>query len=259
MARVLITGSSDGLGLIAARRLLGEGHEVTLHARNADRAEQTRAALPAAETVLVGDLSSIAQTRELAARANDLDRFDAIIHNAGVGFRQRHQVTVDGLVPTFAVNVLGPYLLTALVTPPARLIYLSSGTHTGGDPDLSDLGWQRRPWAAPQAYSDSKLFDVVLAFAVARRWPRVLSNSVTPGWAPTKMGGPGAPDDLDLASVTQAWLAVSDDPAATVTGRYFCHQREHDTHPAAHDTTVQDGLLDRCAEFTGTPFPSNRP
>jgi hypothetical protein len=70
------------------------------------------------------------------------------------------------------------------------------------------------------AYADSKLFDVALAFAVARRWPAVLSDALEPGWVPIRMGGPGAADALSLGPVKQAWRAVSDEPAATVTGGY---------------------------------------
>ena len=127
--------------------------------------------------------------------------------------------------------------------------------HRGGQPDLDDLQWTRRRWNGAQAYSDSKLFDVVLAFAVARRWLGPASNAVEPGWVPTKMGGPGAPDDLNLAPVTQAWLAVSDDPAATVTGGYFFHQQPREVHPAVRSVDFQEGLLDRCAQLTGAPLP----
>jgi NAD(P)-dependent dehydrogenase (short-subunit alcohol dehydrogenase family) len=252
MARVLITGSSDGLGLMAARLLVDEGHAVVLHARNEQRADDARRALPNAEHVVLGDLASIVGMREVAERANALGRFEAVIHNAGIGYREPRRIeTADGLSQLFAVNVLAPYLLTALVTRPNRLVYLSSGMHRGGDPDLSDLQWTKRPWSGSQAYSDSKLFDVLLAFAIARRWPGVLSNALEPGWVPTKMGGPGAPDDLELAPVTQAWLAVSDDPEATVSGRYFYHQQVRETHPAAADVASQEGFLEACAELTG--------
>ncbi|MEY9857913.1 NAD(P)-dependent dehydrogenase (short-subunit alcohol dehydrogenase family) [Catenulispora sp. GAS73] len=253
MAHVLITGSSDGLGLMAGRLLIAQGHSVTLHARNDKRAEQTRAAVPGAEDVLVADLSSLDGIRSLAAAADAAGRFDAVIHNAGIGYREPRRVeTADGLSHLFTVNVLAPYLLTALMTRPDRLIYLSSGMARGGDPDLSDPQWTGRRWSGSQAYSDSKLFDVLLAFGVARRWPDVLSNSVEPGWVPTKMGGRGAPDDLDQGPVTQAWLAVSDDEAALVTGRHFYHQRERFVSPEAQDAAVQDALLDYCAELTGT-------
>jgi NAD(P)-dependent dehydrogenase (short-subunit alcohol dehydrogenase family) len=257
MARVLITGSSDGLGLMAAELLAHAGHAVTLHARNDQRATDARQALPAAEHVVVGDLTSIEGARQVAEQSNALGRYDAVVHNAGVGYREpRRVVTVDGLSHLFAVNVLAPYLLTALITRPSRLVYLSSGMHRGGTPDLGDLQWARRHWDGAQAYADSKLFDVVLAFAVARRWPGVLSNALEPGWVPTKMGGAGAPDDLSLAPLTQVWLAVSDDPAAKVTGHYFYHQQPRDVHPAARSVELQDGLCDRCAELTGVVLPN---
>ena len=256
MARVLITGSSDGLGLMAGRLLAEQGHEVILHARNEERAKDTRAALPAARDVVVGDLSSIDEMRSVARQANELGRFDAVIHNAGVGHRvPRAAQTPDGLSPLFAVNVLAPYLLTALITPPDRLVYLSSGLHRGGRPDLDDPQWTSRRWNSGQAYSDSKLFDVVLAFAVARRWPAVRSNALDPGGVATKMGGPGAPDDFTLGSTTQVWLAVSDDPAAAATGAYFYHQRRTEAHPATQSLEIQDALLDYCAKLTGTPLP----
>jgi NAD(P)-dependent dehydrogenase (short-subunit alcohol dehydrogenase family) len=259
MARVLITGSADGLGLMAAELLAGQGHAVTLHARNDRRADDARRALPSAETVLVGDLLTCAGTRQVAAAANAAGRYDAVIHNAGVGYREPQRIqTEDGLEHVFAVNVLAPYLLTVLITPPSRLVYLSSGMHRGGNPDLSDPQWVRRRWNGAQAYSDSKLFDVVLAFAVARYWPDVLSNTVEPGWVATKMGGPGAPDDLSLAPVTQAWLAVSDDPAARVTGGHFYHQRPREVHPTARDTALQDQLLGYCATLTGVVLPDRR-
>lgn len=247
MARILVTGSADGLGLMAAQLLIEQGHAVTLHARNDERAAAASAAAGGAEAVLVGDLASIAAMREVAARANSLGRYDGVIHNAAVGYREQRSETVDALEHVFAINVLAPYVLTALMTRPARLVYLSSGMHHGGDASLGDLQWRERPWNGSQAYADSKLWDTVLAFAVARRWEEVFSNAVEPGWVATKMGGPGAPDDLGLAAVTQAWLAAGDDPAALVSGRYLYHQRDRDTHPAVRDITVGEALLEACA------------
>jgi NAD(P)-dependent dehydrogenase (short-subunit alcohol dehydrogenase family) len=252
MSKVLITGSSDGLGLMAAQRLLAAGHQVILHARNQARAKDAQAAAPKAQGVVVGDLGSIAETRGLADQANRLGPFDAVIHNAGVGDRERRIETIDGLEHIFAINVLAPYLLTALIRRPQRLVYLSSGMHRGGDPDFADLQWKRRRWNGSQAYSDSKLFDAALALASARRWPQVRSNAVDPGWVATKMGGRGAPDDLDLGSETQAWLAVSQDPGAMVSGVYFFHKQPQNIHPAARNVAIQDGLLAACEELTGT-------
>jgi NAD(P)-dependent dehydrogenase (short-subunit alcohol dehydrogenase family) len=256
MARIFITGSSDGLGLMAAQLLVEWGHQVTLHARNDARADDARRALPQAQAVVIGDLSSIAQTRHVAEQVNALGRHDAVIHNAGVGYREPRRIaTADGLSHLFAINVLAPYLLTALITPPDRLIYLGSGMHMGGDAGLADPQWTARRWNGAQAYSDSKLFDVVLAFAVARLWPRVLSNALEPGWVPTKMGGAGAPDDMSLAPVTQAWLAVSDDPGATVTGEYFFHQKRRRVNPEAQQHDVQDAFLAYCTGLTGVSLP----
>lgn len=227
-----------------------------LHARSEARGRDALERVPGAAGVLTGDLSSIAQTRALAEQANASGRFHAVIHNAALGYQvSGRSETEDGLAAVFAVNVLAPYLLTALMTRSDRLVYTSSGMHTGGDPSLDDLQWRDRRWSGTQAYSDSKLFDLALAFAVARRWPDVLSNAVTPGWVATKMGGRGAPDDLDLGADTQAWLAVSDEPAARVSGRYLYHRAERPADPAASDPALQDGLLAACAELTGVTLP----
>jgi|ERR1035441_2658167 NAD(P)-dependent dehydrogenase (short-subunit alcohol dehydrogenase family) len=252
MARVFITGSSDGLGQMAAKLLIEQGHKVVLHARNPQRAKDALAAVPQAESVVVGDLSSIAQTNNVAEQVNALGHFDAVIHNAAVGYKEPNRIaTEDGLPQLFAVNTLAPYILTALIKKPKRLIYLSSGLHKNGDASLKDLTWENRPWQGTQAYSDSKLHDVILAFAIARLWPDVLSNSLEPGWVPTKMGGPEAPDDLDQAHRTQAWLAVSDEPAATVTGEYFFHKELRKPNPAARDTSKQEQLLETCGHLSG--------
>ena len=247
MARIFITGSSDGLGLMTGRLLAEQGHRVVLHARNEARAAQARTALPQAEGVLTGDLSTLTAMRALAEAANASGRFDAVIHNVGLGYREAKRTeTQDGLSQLWAVNVLAPYVLTALMHKPDRLVYLSSGMHTGGDERLTDLQWSSRPWNASQAYADTKLHDVLLAFAVARRFPAILSNAVTPGWVQTRMGGPGATDDLEQGHLTQAWLATGTDDAARVTGGYFYHLRPARTHPAAHDPALQDRLIAEC-------------
>jgi NAD(P)-dependent dehydrogenase (short-subunit alcohol dehydrogenase family) len=257
MARVFITGSSTGLGLMAGELLAGQGHEVVLHARSDARAKDTRKALPDAE-VVVGDLSSIAAMKSVAEQANKLGRFDAVIHNAAVGYREGLRKTEDGLPHLFAINTLAPYVLTALIGKPQRLVYLSSGMHRGVDANINDLLWQKRSWQGAQAYSESKLHDVLLAFAMARRWPDVKSNALEPGWVATRMGGPGAPDDLDQAHRTQVWLAVSDDPAAWATGQYFFHMRPWRANPQANDVALQDRLIDACARLSGVRLPDGK-
>jgi NAD(P)-dependent dehydrogenase (short-subunit alcohol dehydrogenase family) len=257
MARVFITGSSDGLGQMAAKLLLEQGHGVVLHARSEARGKQAMAAVPGAEAVVVGDLASIAQTKSIAEQVNRLGAFDAVIHNAAVGYREPRRIeTEDGLPHVFAVNTIAPYVLTALIQTPKRLVYLSSGLHRSGDASLEDLTWENRPWRGQQAYSDSKLHDVLLAFAIARRWPGVLSNALEPGWVATKMGGPGAPDNLDEGHRTQVWLAVSEDAAAKVTGEYFYHRKLRAPLPASRDAKRQEKLLEACRKFSGIDLPA---
>jgi NAD(P)-dependent dehydrogenase (short-subunit alcohol dehydrogenase family) len=237
---------------MAAQLLVERGHKVVLHARNERRGQESLRAVPGAETVVIGDLASIAQTRGVADQVNRLGSFDAVIHNAAVGYLEPRRIaTEDGLSHIFAVNTLAPYLLTALIHKPKRLVYLSSGLHKNGDPSLKDLQWENRPWQGTQAYSDSKFHDVLLAFVVARHWPDVLSNALEPGWVPTKMGGPEAPDDLDAGHRTQVWLAVSEDPAATVTGEYFYHLRLRPPNPATRNPELQEKLLDACERISG--------
>lgn len=257
MSRIFITGSSEGLGLMTGQLLVEQGHQVVLHARNTSRAEAARRALPQAEAVVEGDVISMAGGRQVAEQANRLGRFDAVIHNVGVGDREPARVdTEDGLPLVFAVNTLAPYVLTALIRPPQRLVYVSSRLHRSGDASLCDLAWRERRWNGAAAYADSKLHDVLLAFAMARLWPSVQSNAIEPGWVATRMGGGGAPDDLDAAHRTQVWLATSEDAAAQVSGCYFYHLRQQGAHPAAHDAELQSRLLEACARLSGVTIPS---
>jgi len=256
MASVFVTGSSRGIGQETARQLVGGGHRVVLHARDDSRAKEAAAAVPEAAGVAVGDLSLIAGIRETARAANDLGPYDAVIHNAGVGGEgaARH-VTADGCERIFAVNVLGPYLLTALMPVPSRLVYLTSGLQAAGRVNLGDLQWERRAWNGMQAYCDSKLYDVLLAFAVARRHPELRSNAVDPGWIKTKLGGPGATDELPVGADTPVWLATSGEPEALGTGRYFKWRQDLRANPEAYDTELQEALLAACAKLTGTELP----
>lgn len=252
MGRILITGSSDGLGMMAAKILINNGHQVFLHARNEQRAEDTLKANPKAENVFTADLSSISETIALADKVNATGRFDAIIHNAAVGYREPRKIlTTDGLPHVFAINSLSPYILTALIERPQRLIYMSSGLHRDGDSSLNDLLWEQRNWNGFQAYADSKLHNVLLAFAVANQWKEVASNALEPGWVATKMGGSGAPDSLADAPLTQVWLASSIDPQVLQSGGYYYHKQPREVHPDSRNHEIQQVFLERCKQISG--------
>jgi NAD(P)-dependent dehydrogenase (short-subunit alcohol dehydrogenase family) len=239
-ARVFITGSADGLGRAAAQTLLEQGHKIVVHARNKDRLTAVRELLDRGAAAVVGDLADLKATRDVAGQVNRLGEIDAVIHNAGVN-------AGPNVLP---VNVVAPYLLTALIHRPQRLVYLSSSMHRGGRASLTGIDWSGH--GATGSYSDSKLFVTTLTAAVARIWSDVFSNAVDPGWVPTRMGGPGAPDELRLGQLTQVWLATSDDPEARTSGGYWYHQRRAEPAPSVHDQRFQDQLLEELARFTGT-------
>ena len=257
MARIFITGSADGLGKMAAQLLVADGHDVVLHARDNKRAADAMKATPKAVGVIAGDLSSIKKTIKVAEQANAMGTFDAVIHNAAVGYREaKRALTADGLAGVFAVNSLAPYILTCLLNRPARFVFTSSGLHQQGDASLNDIAWQTKPWSGFQAYADSKLHNVILAFAVANKWANVFSNALEPGWVATKMGGPGAPDSLEDAPKTQVWLATSNDAGALVSGQYFYHKKARTPNSFAKQINVQEKFLELCEGFSGVPFPA---
>jgi NAD(P)-dependent dehydrogenase (short-subunit alcohol dehydrogenase family) len=251
MARIFITGSTDGLGRAAARTLIDEGHDVVLHARSRERASAFADIASRSAGVIIGDLGRAVDTRRIAVQVNAIGRMDAVIHNAGISSTKGRAPTPEGHATILAVNTLAPYMLTALIERPRRLVYLSSDMHRGGTSSLRDINWSERRWDSNQAYSDSKLDVTALALAVARHWPDVLSNAVDPGWVPTKMGGSSAPDDFEQGYLTQTWLATSDDPAATVSGRYWHHRRPQMPAKEVEDAVFQDELALKLADLTG--------
>ena len=157
MASILITGSADGLGQLSAKALADQGHRVVLHARNAERGRYAKQKAPGAEHIIVGDLSGIDETQNVAHEANALGRFDAVIHNAGVYQAPSREV--------FMVNTIAPYILTCLIHKPRRLIYLSSSMHLQGRANLENF----QAGAGRISYSDSKLHVMILCMAVARQ------------------------------------------------------------------------------------------
>ena len=254
MVRVFVTGSSDGIGLAAAKLLASHGHQVTLHARNASRAAEAQQALPAAERVLVADISNVAGAKDLAAQANASGPWDCVVHNAGLGFTGTKWKTEDGIAATFAVNTLAPYVITSLMEKPKRLLYLSSSLHMSGDANLEDVTWAKR-WErhdAMQAYSDTKLHDVMLAEAVARRWPDVQSCSLDPGWVKTKMGGSGAPGTTEKPAGAIAEFAAGTGVTSGQTGVYFNPSGIQKPHKGALRDEQQDRLITLCEEMSGS-------
>jgi NAD(P)-dependent dehydrogenase (short-subunit alcohol dehydrogenase family) len=243
MARIFITGSADGLGQLAAKALVDQGHQVVLHARSEKRAQEALDKVPGAEGTLAADLSDQEAIKDLASKVNALGAFDAVIHNAAV-----YQASGEEIL---SVNVLAPYILTCLIQKPERLIYMSSDMHEGGHPKLKSF----KTDPGQITYSDSKLHVLMLCKAVARKWPQVYANALNPGWVPTKMGGPSAPDDLQKGYETQVWLATSNDERAKVSGRYFFHKKETRYNHYADDVELQEKLLDLCEEMTGVSLP----
>lgn len=251
MARIFITGSSDGIGQAAAKILADQGHSVVLHARNADRAASTRQAVPKAETVLIGDLRSISETKKLAEEARG--PFDAIIHNAGIGYgsTSSREITADKISAVFAVNTLAPYILTCLMEKPtSRLLYMSSDSHYGGSEMLKNV-------TQSHSYSDSKLHDMMLANAFARRWGEDIQVvSMHPGWVRTKMGGMMAPGGMDKPAKALADWAIGQGKLASLkSGAFFTTRGEESAHPGAGNVSKQEELLKICKEVSGVSIP----
>jgi NAD(P)-dependent dehydrogenase (short-subunit alcohol dehydrogenase family) len=251
VARIFITGSAQGLGRASAATLLDEGHDVVVHARDTNRAAALGDLIDRGAAVVVGDLTDDQPTRSIADQVNQLGRMAAIIHNAGV-YGDRNRIPNQAGYPSIlAANALAPYMLTSLIQKPKRLIYLTSDMHISGAASLEDVDWAARRWNGTQAYCDSKLYVTALSLAIARHWPDVASHAVDPGWVPTRMGGPAAPDDLDEGHRTQTWLAVSDDSEATNSGSVWHHRRPAPIATAARDIGFQERLLKRLAVVTG--------
>lgn len=239
MSRIFITGSTDGLGKAVAQTLMQQGHNIVLHARNHGRADAVKSLISQGAEIVTGDLSDLSQTKDLAEKVNQSGQIDVIIHNAGI---------VSGS-DVFQVNVVAPWVLSALISRPSRMIFLSSSMHHDGRFPKTDESWEK--YISTLDYSDSKLLLTTLSFALARRWENVLVNAVDPGWVATKMGGENAPDDLVKGSETQAWLASATETSALSSGGYWHHKQLLKPHNEVRNIVFQNALFAYLEKITG--------
>lgn len=253
MSTICLTGSTDGIGLAAARALLADGHRVLVHARGEARGRAVLDGLRcdglSADVALVhGDLARLDDVRALAGQVAEHGPLDALVHNAGVWVRgDTSRITSDGFETTFAVNVLAPHLLTALLAEQlhGRLLWLGSGMAGSGRPKPSALGSARDP---RQAYADSKACDIALALAWGRRLPHVTSAAIDPGWVKTKLASSGAPGEVEQAADTVVFCCTE----ADLTSAPYWHGRRPVPVPGRlRDVGLQDAIAGACDRLAG--------
>ena len=246
MTTICLTGSTDGIGLVAARTLLAEGHRVLVHARSEERGRPVVDALTGDVDLVVGDLASLAEVRALGERLRQ-EPLDVLAHNAGVWVRDSTpSLTVDGFETTFGVNVLAPHLLTSLVAGhlAGRLLWLGSGMAGSGRPKPTALGGTREP---RQAYADSKACDVALAVGWGRRLG-LPSAAVDPGWVRTKLASAGAPGAVEDGADTLAWCCTQ---APLEQAPYWKDRAPTPVPGRLRDAGLQDALLEQCDRLAG--------
>ncbi|TSO25530.1 SDR family NAD(P)-dependent oxidoreductase [Lactobacillus sp. LL6] len=235
MKKVFITGSTTGLGFLAGKKLIEDGNEVYLHARNHAKAVKLSKQLPGIKGIAIGDLSKPDEVKKIAEQVNSWGKFDAIIHNAGV-------YTSDSNL-TYRVNVAAPYVLTCLIHRPQRLIYVASGMHIGAQLDIDHI-------EDSLDYSASKLAVMLLMKRFARAFDNTAVNAVDPGWVPTRMGGSAANDDLEEGYLGQVWLSQSDDSLTQESGNCFYHRQLEKYDQRVDDKKLQDDLCEKLAVLT---------
>jgi NAD(P)-dependent dehydrogenase (short-subunit alcohol dehydrogenase family) len=248
MATVCITGATDGIGLATAKVLSAAGHRVLVHARSELRGRPIVQGLDGDAHLVTGDLAQLAEVRTLAEQIAGHGPLDVLIHNAGVWVRgDTPRVSLDGFETTFAVNVLAPHLLTALIAErlSGRLIWLGSGMARSGRVRPDALAVERDP---RQAYADSKACDVALAMAWGRRLPQVASAAVDPGWVKTKLASRGAPGDPQESADTLCYCAIEADLARAP---YWRDRRPVPVPQHLRDPALQDALAAACDRLAG--------
>jgi retinol dehydrogenase-14 len=278
---VLITGATSGIGFTAARELARRGARVVMVGRDpartaeaaarisADIRAQAAAAAPADVPYLLCDFSSFADIRRLASEFRTRhDRLDVLVNNAG-GVNKTRRLSKDGIEMTFAVNHLGYFLLTTLLTDllvksaPARVVSVASVGHRSGTLDFDDLGYERG-YKIMRAYSRSKLANVLFANELARRLAsaNVTSNSLHPGAVSTRIWS-GAPwYALPIIQVLRAFAFISAEQGGSyivdlaanpafdhVTGKYFEEGVMKDPARLARDEALARRLWDVSASM----------
>jgi len=254
MKTILVTGSTDGIGMATARALYIRGHHVIVHGRDEERAKESAQLIqstpPSLENFRVddqlidssqfgqltsvwGDLSVMDQVVELAKQVNALGALDVLINNAGVYMNER-VLSVDGFEMTFCVNHLAPFLLTHHLLPNlksranARIINVSSIAHGKGRILFDDLNCEKR-FDAYAAYASTKMMSVLFTRALAAilKNTNVTANCLHPGVISTKLLKAGfniSGDSVEKGAETSVFLAL--EPALQdKNGCYFvnCH------------------------------------
>lgn len=250
MPTICVTGSSDGIGLATVRLLLARGHKVLVHARSEERGRPVIDALDGDAHLVTGDLSRMPEVHALAGQVREHGPLAVLAHNAGVWVRGHVlPMTPDGFETTFAVNVLAPHLLTALLADQLtdRLVWLGSGMAGSGRPKPSALGGERN---TRQAYADSKACDVALAMAWGRRLPHVASAALDPGWVRTKLASDGAPGDVADAADALAFCCTDADLASAP---YWKDRAPVPVPGRLRDEGLQDAIAAACDQLAGLP------
>lgn len=275
---VLVTGSTDGIGLETARGLARRGAQLILHGRRAERLAAATAAVQEAAGrsdavvgTVQGDLAVLAEVRRLAGALTAGPPPEVLINNAGVFERQR-LLSADGFERTLAVNHLAPFLLTHLLLADPktgqalqRVVNVSSVAHSRGQLVLDDLGFQRRPFDGYTAYAASKLANVLFTVELAQRLGAagraVTTNALHPGVVSTKLLTEGfqmqGADSLAEGAATSILLALDPKygppPGGGATGGYYSAGRPAAMSPAARDPALLRAFYDRSLELTGAP------